>query len=65
MIPGGEHSIRASELLTNVDYNPYEGFPITGSIRRVYLRGRLAVEDGRVLEENGGQYLHRGLPLLF
>lgn len=63
--PRGEHSIRASELLTNVDYNPYEGFPITGSIRRVYLRGRLAVEDGRVLEENGGQYLHRGLPLLF
>jgi dihydropyrimidinase len=63
--PRGEHSIRASEQLTNVDYNPYEGFPITGSIRRVYLRGRLAVEDGRVLEENGGQYLHRGLPLLF
>ena len=63
--PNGNHSVMASELLTHTDYNPYEGFPVTGSIRRVYLRGKLSVENGRVLEECGGQFLPRSLPMLF
>ena len=63
--PRGKHTIHAKDLVTNVDYNPYEGFQISGSIRRVYLRGRLSVEEGKVLEDNGGQYLSRDLPLLF
>jgi dihydropyrimidinase len=63
--PKGKHTIHAKDLVTNVDYNPYEGFQISGSIRRVYLRGRLSVEEGKVLEDNGGQYLSRDLPLLF
>ena len=60
--PKGEHALHAAELIANVDYNPYEGFPITGSIRQVWLRGRLRVEAGRVLEEGGGVYLPRALP---
>jgi len=44
-----------------VDYNPYEGFVTAGGIRQVWLRGRLAVEDGRVLEGTpGGKYIARG-----
>ena len=62
--PAGEHAIRSAELVTNVDYNPYEGFPINGRIRQVWLRGRLAVENGTVLDDCGGQYLARSLPLL-
>ena len=63
--PKGEHAVRAAELVTNVDYNPYEGFPLNGSIRQVWLRGRLCVENGTVLEEKSGTYLPRELPLLF
>ena len=63
--PKGEHAVRAAELVTNADYNPYEGFPLNGSIRQVWLRGRLCVENGTVLEEKSGIYLPRELPLLF
>ena len=62
--PKGEHAIHAAQLITNVDYNPYEGFPLNGCIRQVWLRGRRVVEEGKLLEERGGQYLRRGLPRL-
>ena len=63
--PKGEHPVRAAELATNVDYNPYEGFPLNGSIKQVWLRGRLAVENGEICEEKSGVYLQRELPMLF
>ena len=59
--PKGEHAIHARDMIANVDYNPYEGFPINGSIRQVWLRGRLSVENGKVLEDKGGQYIPRDL----
>ena len=62
--PNGEHAIHAAELVTNVDYNPYEGFPVNGSIRQVWLRGCLAVENGEILDDHSGEYLPRALPLL-
>ena len=47
--------------MANVDYNPYEGFVTAGGIRQVWLRGQLAVEDGRVLPEDpAGRYMVRG-----
>ena len=62
--PKGEHAIHAAQLITNVDYTPYEGFPLNGCIRQVWLRGRRVVDEGKLLEERGGQYLRRGLPRL-
>ena len=59
--PEGEKTVRAKDLIANVDYNPYEGFRIAGGIEQVYLRGRLAVENGRVLEDKGGVFIPRGL----
>ena len=60
--PKGEHAVHAKDLVTNVDYNPYEGFPINGSIKQVWLRGKLAVENGNIIESAGGTYLSRKLP---
>ena len=60
--PRGEHAVHAKDLVTNVDYNPYEGFPVNGSIKQVWLRGRLAVSDGEILDDNSGVYLPRNLP---
>ena len=62
--PRGERALRAAGLITRVDYSPYEGFPVNGRIRQVWLRGRLAAEEGRVLETSAGQYLSRKLPIL-
>jgi dihydropyrimidinase len=59
--PGASHVIRAADCVANVDYNPYEGMVTAGGIRQVWLRGRKAVEDGRVLDAAPrGQYLARG-----
>ena len=59
--PGASHVIRADDCVANVDYNPYEGFVTTGGIRQVWLRGNLAVENGKVLDETPqGRYMARG-----
>ena len=59
--PKASHVIRADDCVANVDYNPYEGFVTSGGIRQVWLRGRLAVEDGKVLDQAPqGKYMARG-----
>ena len=58
--PQGSHPIRAAEMVTNVDYNPYEGMTVRGKIEQVYLRGTLRVDHGTVLDDRGGRFLHRG-----
>lgn len=59
--PGASHVIRSDDCVANVDYNPYEGFVTAGGIRQVWLRGSLAVEDGKVLDEAPqGRYMARG-----
>ena len=59
--PGASHVIRAEDCVANVDYNPYEGFVTSGGIRQVWLRGSLAVENGKVLDETPqGRYMARG-----
>ncbi len=59
--PGASHVIRADDCVANVDYNPYEGFVTAGGIRQVWLRGSLAVENGKVLMETPqGRYMARG-----
>lgn len=63
--PGNSHVIRAEDCIANVDYNPYEGFVTVGGIRQVWLRGRLAVESGKVLDQDPqGRYMMRGKCML-
>ena len=59
--PGASHVIRGEDCVANVDYSPYEGFVTAGGIRQVWLRGSLAVEDGKILMESPqGRYIARG-----
>ena len=58
--PNTDGVITAKDQLQNTDYTPYEGIRTAGSIVQVYLRGELAVENGAVLAEPTGQFLHRG-----
>lgn len=58
--PNGSTRISAADQVCNVDYAPYEGYEIAGHISQVYLRGKLSVNEGEVLEDRGGRYISRG-----
>ncbi len=62
--PNWRGEIRAAEQETNCDYSPWEGFPLTGRARQVYLRGALSAENGHCLRRSGGQYIPRKPALL-
>ncbi|MBQ9346804.1 MAG: dihydropyrimidinase [Oscillibacter sp.] len=56
-----DHTITAERSESRAGYSPYEGFPVSGGIRQVWLRGKLAVEDGAVLPDvPGGKFIARG-----
>lgn len=58
--PKASHVLRAPDMVSRAGYTPYEGFRTEGSIAKVYLRGTLQVENGRVVGETIGKYLKRG-----
>ncbi len=58
--PEGERLITAKDQAANVDYAPYEGTVLSGHIAQVWLRGKLSVEEGKLLGEPEGQYIPRG-----
>ncbi|MBQ3102687.1 MAG: dihydropyrimidinase [Oscillospiraceae bacterium] len=58
--PRASHVIRAEDMVANVDYTPYEGFVTSGGISMVFLRGNLAVRNGKVVADRCGKYLVRG-----
>ncbi len=58
--PEGESIITAKDQVANVDYAPYEGTKIAGHIAQVWLRGKLSVENGKLLGEPEGKYIPRG-----
>lgn len=58
--PNEEHKLSASTHHMNVDYSAYEGWPITGKVKTVILRGQVAIDDGKCLLEKGyGKFIKR------
>ncbi|MGI8598135.1 MAG: dihydropyrimidinase [Chitinophagaceae bacterium] len=58
--PNQKHTISASSHHMNVDYSAYEGWELTGKIKTVLLRGKLAVKDNKcILEKGYGQFIKR------
>jgi carbamoyl-phosphate synthase/aspartate carbamoyltransferase/dihydroorotase len=45
--------VRATELHSRCGWSPFEGMRLSGRVRRVTLRGRLAYQDGEVLAPKG------------
>ena len=62
--PSADTTITAADLIANVDYTPFEGYRTAGSIQSVYLRGKLAVEQGKLKLGSEGVYIPRGKPML-
>jgi carbamoyl-phosphate synthase/aspartate carbamoyltransferase/dihydroorotase len=47
------YELRAAEMHSRCGWTPFEGWKVTGRLRRVVLRGREAFKDGKVLVEPG------------
>lgn len=58
--PEKESVISADTHAYHTDNNPFEGFALHGDIDKVFLRGNLAVEDGKLVKEKLGKYISRG-----
>ncbi|HVF80453.1 MAG TPA: dihydropyrimidinase [Flavisolibacter sp.] len=58
--PTEKHTISASSHHMNVDYSAYEGWELTGKIKNVILRGKVAIDNNVCkLEKGYGQFIKR------
>ena len=58
--PNGETVLSQKSLHMNVDYNPYEGRRVRGTVESVIARGELVIEKGQLRGKPGrGRYLRR------
>lgn len=58
--PNYTGSISAAAQTQNVDYTPYEGFPLKGRADTVLLSGEVVVKGGKLVAGNRGRYVERG-----
>jgi dihydropyrimidinase len=60
--PEVKHTISAETHQMDVDYDPFEGWEVTGKPRFVLSRGDTVYEDGKIVSEPGhGRYVHRSI----
>ncbi|MCS3795698.1 dihydropyrimidinase [Niastella sp. OAS944] len=58
--PNEEHELSAATHHMNVDYSAYEGWPITGKVKTVVLRGKVAIDNEQCFIEKGyGKFIKR------
>lgn len=58
--PNETHTLSAASHHMNVDYSAYEGWPVTGKVKMVILRGQVAIDNGTCLLKKGyGQFIKR------
>lgn len=61
--PEREKIITASDWVTNCDNTPYEGMHLKGCVEKVFLRGNLCVDDGRLIRRGLGRFVKRRPPM--
>lgn len=58
--PNEEHTLSVKNHHMNVDYSGYEGWKVKGKCKQTILRGKLAVDNGKVKIEKGyGKFIKR------
>lgn len=58
--PNEKHNISSKTHHMNCDYSGYEGWEVTGKCKTVILRGKVAVDDNKLLVEKGyGKFIKR------
>ncbi|HWS43706.1 MAG TPA: amidohydrolase family protein, partial [Pseudoflavonifractor sp.] len=58
--PEAHWTISAANQTQAVDYNPYEGWNVTGKTDTVLLNGEVVVEGGALVKVKAGRFVHRG-----
>jgi dihydropyrimidinase len=58
--PNASHTISAASHHMNVDYSAYEGWQLTGKVKKVILRGKLVIDEAKCLAQKGyGKFIKR------
>ena len=58
--PSKKHTISVDTHHMNTDYSGYEGWEVTGKVKTVLLRGKVAIDDNKCLVGKGyGQFVKR------
>ena len=57
--PDTKWTISVENQVANVDYSPFEGTDVKGKAELVFLKGRLAAENGKVVLEKTGEFVPR------
>lgn len=61
MDPNEKHTISADTHHMNTDYSAYEGWELTGKVKTVLLRGKVAIDNNECLVRKGnGKFIKRG-----
>ena len=59
--PKEKHTLSAKTHHMNVDYSGYEGWELTGKVKTVLLRGKVAIENNHChLDKGYGKFIKRG-----
>ena len=48
-----EYLIENDKLLTKCRWSPFNGWPVKGKVKKVYLRGKLVFDNGKILVRQG------------
>ena len=61
--PEGTQTITAADNHSRADFSIYEGREVTGNVKKTFVRGELAADDGRIVTTPGyGNVLSREVP---
>jgi dihydropyrimidinase len=61
--PDARRVIHAGDLHHTSDYTPYEGMPLSGAVRSVFVRGRAVIRNGTFVGDRGyGKFVERQRP---
>ncbi|MFB6192510.1 MAG: dihydroorotase family protein [Haloarculaceae archaeon] len=61
--PDAPDTVDETENASNSTFSIYDGWDVSGSVVRTYVRGELVADDGEIVAERGtGQFLERELP---
>ena len=55
--PRAQRTLSNDGVLSKAGWTPFDGRRVTGVVQQTWLRGRLVAEEGRPLDERGGQFL--------
>jgi N-acyl-D-aspartate/D-glutamate deacylase len=57
--PKENWTIRAADSASTQGYTPFEGIELSARVKATFLRGALVCENGNVVGQPRGKYLHR------